>query len=241
LQEKLHRIALKIYSDVVNQLNPIADRELFQRMTVIYRVLIQQRDDKNKVYSIHEPNVLCIAKGKEHKPYEFGNKSSFAYTRKTGIIVGAMAFEENLYDGHTLLPQLEQVHQLTGGKIKKAIVDRGYKIKDPIESIEVVMPQVKKKESYYRKKQREARCRSRAGIEGLISHLKHDHRMLRNYLKGTAGDKINTLLAASAYNMMKWMRMKRDKILFFLFRWIYQETFFAPVYIQRFESFKKVN
>ena len=68
-------------------------------------------------------------------------------------------------------------------------------------------------------------------IEGPISHLKHDHRMLRNYLKGTAGDKINTLLAASAYNMMKWMRMKREEILFFLFGWLYREKFFAPVNI----------
>jgi hypothetical protein len=57
--------------------------------------------------------------------------------------------------------------------------------------------------------------------------------MLRNYLKGTAGDKINTLLAAAAYNMMKWMRMKREEILFFLFRWLYQAKFFAPVNIPR--------
>jgi hypothetical protein len=83
--------------------------------------------------------------------------------------------------------------------------------------------------------------RSRAGIEGLISHLKHDHRMLRNYLKGTAGDKINTLLAASAYNMMKWMRMKREEILFFVFRWLYQAKFFALLNIQSSGSIKKVN
>ena len=241
LQGKLHRIAVKIYSDVIAQLDPTPTQELYERLMVIYRVLIQQRDDKNKVYSIHEPEVLCIAKGKEHKPYEFGNKSSFAYTRISGIIVGAMAFEENLYDGHTLEPQLKQVQQLTGGNIRKAIVDRGYKIKEQIESIEIVMPIPQKKESYYRKKQREARCRSRAGIEGLISHLKHDHRMLRNYLKGTAGDKINTLLAASAYNMMKWMRMKRKEILFFLFRWIYQAKFLAPVNIQLSGVFKKEN
>ena len=210
-------------------MNPIPNKELFERLDVIYRVLKQQREDKHKVYSIHEPDVLCIAKGKEHKPYEFGNKSSFAYTRKSGIIVGAMAFEENTYDGHTLRPQLLQVRELTGGIIKKAIVDRGYKIKEQIGSIEIVMPIPNKKESYYKKKQREARCRSRAGIEGLISHLKHDHRMLRNYLKGTAGDKINTLLAASAYNMMKWMRLKRQELLFFLFRWYYQAFIFAPV------------
>ena len=157
----------------------------------------------NKIYSIHEPEVLCIAKGKEHKPYEFGNKSSFAYTRKSGIIVGAMAIDGNAYDGHTLKPQLLQVRELTGGKIKKAIVDRGYRIKGSIGSIEIVMPKTLKRESYYLKKQREARCRSRAGIEGLISHLKYDHRMRRNYLKGVSGDKINTLLAAAAYNMMK--------------------------------------
>jgi len=39
------------------------------------------------------------------------------------------------------------------------------------------MSKTLKKESYYMKKQREARCRSRAGIEGLISHLKYDHRI----------------------------------------------------------------
>jgi hypothetical protein len=42
----------------------------------------------------------------------------------------------------------------------------------------------------------------------LISYLKHDHRMPRNYLSGTAGNQINTLLAAAAYNMRKWMRWR---------------------------------
>jgi len=76
---------------------------------VLYKVLTQQKDDKNKIYSIHEPEVLCISKGKEHKPYEFGNKSSFAYTRRSGIIFGAMVIDGNAYDGNTLEPQLEQV------------------------------------------------------------------------------------------------------------------------------------
>ena len=143
-------------------------------------------ENKNKVYSIHEPQVLFIAKGKEQKPYEFGNKSSFAYTRKTGIIVGAMAIEGNMFDGHTLSPQLEQIKGFTHGKIRKAIVDRGYRGRQKIGLTEIVMPNATKKESYYMKKQREARCRFRAGLEGLISHLKHDHRLLRNYLKGTA-------------------------------------------------------
>jgi transposase, IS5 family len=232
-QNKLHRITVKIYNDLITQLNPIPKQQYYDTFNILYRVLTQKREDTNKVYSIHEPEVLCIAKGKEHKPYEFGNKSSFAYTRSSGIIVGAMAIEGNAFDGHTLKPQLEQVREFTKGKIKKAIVDRGYKGQTKIGITDVVMPAPTKKESYYQKKQREKRCRSRAGIEGLISHLKHDHRMLRNYLKGTAGDQINTLLAASAYNMMKWMRLKRQEILFFLFRWYYQEFIFAPVNIPR--------
>jgi IS5 family transposase len=232
-QKKLHRIAFKIYNDLVEQLNPIPKQSYYEIFNVLYKVLIQQREDSNKVYSIHEPETLCIAKGKEHKPYEFGNKSSFAYTRHGGIIVGAMAIEGNVFDGHTLEPQLDQVKELTGGKIKKAIVDRGYRGRIKIGITDVIMPKTLKRESYYLKKQREERCRSRAGIEGLISHLKHDHRMLRNYLKGTAGDAINTLLAASAYNMIKWMRLKRQEILFFIFRWYYQAIFFSPVNIQR--------
>jgi transposase, IS5 family len=233
-QNKLKRIAIKIYTDVLTQLSPLPTKKYYETFTTFYKVLTQQREDKNKIYSIHEPEVLCIAKGKEHKPYEFGNKSSFAYTRTSGIIVGAMALDGNMFDGHSLTPQLEQIKEFTGGKIRKAIVDRGYKGKDKIGITEVVFPNTQKKESYYLKKKRQERCRSRAGIEGLISHLKHDHRMLRNYLKGTAGDKINTLLAASAYNMMKWMRLKRQEILFFLFRWYYQAIFFSPVNIQRY-------
>ena len=231
-QKKLHRIAFKIYQDLVNQLNPIP-KSYMGEFDVLYRVLTQQRDDKNKVYSIHEPEVLCISKGKEHKQYEFGNKSSFAYTRGSGIIVGAMAIEGNAYDGHTLEPQLEQVKELTGGKIKKAIVDKGYKVKGGIPGVDIVMPKNLKGESYYLKKKREERCRSRAGIEGLISHLKYDHRMIRNYLSGTAGDKINTLLAATAYNMRKWMRLKKEEILNLILRWIFQTLFLAPVNIQR--------
>jgi transposase, IS5 family len=231
-QKRLHRIAFKIYQDVVKQLSPIP-KSYMREFDVLYRVLTQQRDDSNKIYSVHEPEVLCISKGKEHKPYEFGNKSSFAYTRKSGIIVGAMAVEGNAYDGHTLKPQLEQVKGLTGGKIKKAIVDKGYKVKGGIQGVDIVMPKLLKRESYYLKKKREERCRSRAGIEGLISHLKHDHRMIRNYLSGTAGDQTNTLLAAAAYNMKKWMRLKQQEILNLIFRWFYQWLILVPVNIQR--------
>jgi IS5 family transposase len=236
-QKKLHRIAFKIYQDVVRQLSPIP-KSYMQEFDVLYRVLNQQKDDTNKVYSIHEPEVLCISKGKEYKQYEFGNKSSFAYTRKSGIIVRAMTVNGNIYDGRTLKPQLEQVKELTGGKIRKAIVDKGYKVKGGIQGVDIIMPKMLKRESYYLKKKSEQRCRSRAGIEGLISHLKHDHRMIKNYLSGTAGDQTNTLLAAAVYNMKKWMRLEKQKILDLIFCFIYRRFILVPANIQLYKTYK---
>lgn len=38
---------------------------------MLYRVLTQKEDDSNKVYSVYEPEVLCISKGKEYKKCDF--------------------------------------------------------------------------------------------------------------------------------------------------------------------------
>ena len=42
--------------------------------------------------------------------------------------------------------------------------------------------------------------RRRAAVEPVIGHLKDDHRMRRNHLKGRDGDRINAVLAAAGYN-----------------------------------------
>ena len=46
---------------------------------------------KNKLYSLHAPEVECISKGKAHKPYEFGVKASIAVTNKEGFVIGAQS------------------------------------------------------------------------------------------------------------------------------------------------------
>jgi len=50
------------------------------------------------------------------------------------------------------------------------------------------------------------RFRRRAGIEPVIGCLKSDHRLKRNFLKGFAGDQINLIMAAAAFNFKKWIR-----------------------------------
>jgi IS5 family transposase len=46
----------------------------------------------------------------------------------------------------------------------------------------------------------------RAAVEPSIGHLKSEHRLERNRLKGTAGNEINAILAAAAMNFQKLLR-----------------------------------
>jgi len=59
--------------------------------------LDQKPKDKNKIYSLHEPKVDCISKGKARVRYEFGTKVSVAATIKEGFIVGAPKFNTSRY------------------------------------------------------------------------------------------------------------------------------------------------
>jgi IS5 family transposase len=87
----------------------------------------QQRHDKNQVYSVHEPEVECIAKGKTGKKSKFGNKVSVAVISLGGWMVGAKSYTGNPYDSHTLAAQLQQVNNLIGDRVSEAYVDMGYR------------------------------------------------------------------------------------------------------------------
>ena len=126
---------------------------------------------------------------------------------KSGIIVGALSFSDNPYDANTLDPQLKQVERITGKLPKTAITDRGYRGKKKVLGVEIRIPgKLPAKATNYEKQKARKYFRARAGIEPVIGHVKHDHRMIRNYLSGTRGDAINTLLAAAGFNMMKMLR-----------------------------------
>ena len=171
-----------------------------------YRVLSQNRKSKNKVYSLHEPDVVCVSKGKEHKQYEFGNKVSILRSW-SGLILGACSFR-NEYDGHTIEKTLEQTQRMTGRKVDKLAGDRGYRGLKQIGKTKILIPDVPKaKDSYYQKKKKHKLFCKRAGIEPTIGHLKADHRLFRNFYKGVKGDAINVLLAAAAYNFKRAMRV----------------------------------
>jgi transposase, IS5 family len=169
-------------------------------------IVHQKKSDKNKVYSVHEPDVQCLSKGKEHKKYEFGCKVSLAVTKDSGVCVGAMSFEKNPYDGHTLPKALEQCERLTGRRPKVALVDLGYRGAQNVGDTEILYAgRISKEISGSKRYRLKQKLHRRASIEPRIGHLKARFRLGRNFLKGLFGDMANVILAAAAMNLANWM------------------------------------
>jgi len=181
----------------------IADEPLRELLVLAHRLLVQERTSKNKLYSVHAPEVECICKGKAHKRYEFGCKTSVATTSKSNWIVGTQALHDNPYDGHTLRGAIQQVERLTGQTPNEVIVDQGYRGHDyrGLALVHVVRT-IPKRATWALKRL----LRRRAAIEPTIGHLKCDNRMNRNYLTGQVGDKTNAVLSAAGYNLRKLLR-----------------------------------
>ena len=200
-------IAGRLLRELERKLPASARQEQASNFALYRRVLKQQPADRGKIYSLHEPQVYCLSKGKEHKKYEFGSKASVVMTQTSGVIVGAVAHEQNLYDGDALAPALEQTQAITGRVPRRAIVDRGYRGRKEVNGTEVLVPgKAKAGQSKYETGKMRARFRRRAAIEPLIGHLKAQYRLARCFLKGFVGDQVNLLLAAAAWNLRKWLR-----------------------------------
>ena len=192
------------------------DEPLRNLLEIGRKIFHQQRTDKNKTYSVHAPEVECISKGKAHKRYEFGCKVSVAATSRGGWFVGAQAVHGNPYDGHTLSDALSQVERM-GIRPEQAFVDMGYRGHNYEGPVEV---HVDKRHRGRTAKSLWRWMKRRAAIEPGIGHLKREHRMDRNRLKGKEGDCINAILSAAGMNFSKLLRWAGDLLrLFFL--WLF--------------------
>ncbi len=219
---KVKVIAGRLVRELIRKLKP---EQHAAELALFGRVLKQKRADKNKIYSLHEPEVKCIPKGKEHKKYEFGSKVSITVTRNTGVIIGALNIPDNDYDGHTLEAAMEQQRRLTGHVLKEVAVDRGYKGVKEVCGTQVHTPKPfpKKLTAYQRAKRRKGFLR-RAAIEPVIGHLKADYRLSRNFYKGIKGDNINIMLAAAAMNFKRMMNKWKKNLWQLFYRIIFRIT-----------------
>jgi len=167
----------------------------------------KQRQRGWKLYSWHAPEVECIGKGKARAPYEFGCKVSIAtpVTKPKGgqFVLHAQALHGNPYDGHTLGPVIEEMQKLTGVEARRIHVDKGYRGHNYPNKFRVwISGQVRRVTKSIRRE-----MKRRAAVEPVIGHVKAEHRMDRNYLKGRDGDRTNAVLAAAGYNfslLIRW-------------------------------------
>ena len=182
-------------------------KQMSELLDLSERVHAQTKDkaSKNKVYSLHEPHMACIAKGKAHKPYEFGSKVSVASTILGAWIVGVKSFAGNPYDGSTLKEVMENMESVTGAPVRTVFADKGYRGSThwPETCSVLLSGRRRLSPSLARLLKR------RQAIEPVLGHLKQDHRMNRNFLKGTLGDTLNALLAGVAFNFHKLLRYFR--------------------------------
>jgi len=190
------------------------DEELATLLDRADRIRCQQPKDKNKLYSLHEPEVQCISKGKAHKRYEFGQKVAVATTNRSNWIVASALMEGNPYDGHTLSETLTAVERVTGVAVADAYVDKGYRGHGYTGGAAVHIAGQRRKNTTRAERKRRRR---RSAIEPKIGHLKSDHRMGRCFLARLAGDAINAVLAAAGSNLRKLLGLLRRRAGRFVF------------------------
>jgi IS5 family transposase len=187
-----------------------AQTRLAKLLAVANRIHSQPRvrteNDPPKIYSVHAPEVECIAKGKAHKQYEFGIKVGLVTTNKESFVLAATALPGNPYDGHTLQTCLDQAQRTSGVAAKEVFVDKGYKGHGcTTDTCKVFISGARRgiTPSINR------RLKRRNAIEPVIGHMKSDGRLSRNFLKGSHGDAINALLCAAAHNLRKILNKLR--------------------------------
>ena len=212
--KKVKTIAGRLVRELDRKLAPGVHQDT---LLLFKKILLQKKTDHHKIYSLHEPHVQCISKGKEHKKYEFGSKVSIITTKNGGVIIGAINIENNVHDSKTLEPAIEQQQRLTGTVLKNNFVDRGYRgVKEMLGTTIIIPDKPGKQRTPYQKQKLRKGFKRRAAIEPRIGHLKTDHRLCRNFYKGIKGDNRNIMLAAAAMNLKRMMNQWKENLLLFL-------------------------
>ena len=207
LRARLGRVIRDINRKIEGK--PELEARFARLLDLALKVRLQDHRQRGpKVYSLHAPEVECIGKGKARAPDEFGCKVSIAtpVTQPKGgqFVLHAKALHGNPYDGHTLGPVVADLEKLTGVETRRIHVDKGYRGHNHPHKFRVwISGQVRRVTAAIRRE-----MKRRAAVEPVIGHIKAEHRMDRNYLKGRDGDRSNAVLAAAGFNfglLLRWL------------------------------------
>ena len=204
----------RVTRDIERKLEQEPDKKLLfaAKLAQANQLLTQGKTGKNKLYSLHAPEVECIAKGKAHKKYEFGVKVGVVTTLKEQFVLSSKAFAGRPYDGHTLFRNLADAKRRCGQWATEVYVDRGYRgyHKKGGELFEITIAGQKRGMTVHRKR----KLKRRNAIEAIIGHMKTDGLMGRNHLLGKVGDAMNAILCGAGQNLR--MILKKLRLLFAL-------------------------
>jgi IS5 family transposase len=101
---------------------------------------------------------------------------------------------------------IPEIETQIGASLARIVADRGYRGHDapPDHKMKVYISGQKRGLTEAIKRD----LRRRSAVEPVIGHAKGEHRMGRNFLKGTRGDAANAILAAAGYNfcrLLAWL------------------------------------
>lgn len=202
-----------------------AGREL-NRLVSLGRKIVKQTTEvlsgqspKKRLYSLHEPHVAVIKKGKHNPDCEFGAVIALA-KNDDGLILSHVEYQHNIADVRTLGQVINGIKVNLGKPPREVTADRGFdqslkkrencRRRWGVERLAIPkkgkIPHPDSKDSWFRKA-----LRKRAGIEPVIGHLKTDHRMNRCRYKGAFGDSVNVVWATLAWNTKKIVNLHNLK------------------------------
>lgn len=164
--KRLETIVGVLIRDISRKISEDRLKEYKETFALFKKVVDQKQKDKGKVYALHEPHIYAIAKGKDHKKYEYGTKASIVTTKNSGIIIGGAAHEKNEHDSKTLEAALSSAKANRTKPIKEAICDRGYRGVKEVDGTKVSIPgKPLKRDTKYQKDQKRKKFKRRAAIE----------------------------------------------------------------------------
>ena len=225
MTDKVIRQSKKVVNSLYARGHNKLAQELNRLVSVGKKVIAQTEkvlageNPAKRIYSLHEPKVAAIKKGKAHPSCEFGSIVSLAIN-EDGLILSHKEYQENVADVKTLAPVLQRLEWTTGKRPQEAAADRGFdqsvekqermrkrlKLKRLSIPKKGKKPHPESKQSWFKRGQRR-----RARIEPVIGHLKNDHRLSRCRYRGPQGDTSNVVWATLAWNMKKITRLAHRK------------------------------
>ena len=177
----------------------------------VRRVLIQKPKHKNKLYSLHAPQVERISKGKARQSCEFGVKVTVATTHKEGVVVGMRTWRAVPTTVTPRRKRSSKVCILTDHLPEAVFVDKGYR-GIAVASVAIWLSGQKRRVTSAIKKA----ILRRSAIEPAIGHMNNDGRLRRNWLMGNLGDALHAVLCGAGHNLCMILRALRLCIAFLL-------------------------